>query len=171
MKLIKKIIIAVVMLSITVAIPSLVPQHHVFGKMLLPMHFTVLLSAYIVGGPLAMVIGAMAPVMRHYFVGMPALSVAGPMCFELAVYGLVAGLLYTFSSHKGRSVVKSLLAAMLAGRIIWGIATYFEYSDMGVPFTFNMFITEAFVKAVPGVIIQLFAISLIVYYLKKYEKI
>ena len=43
------------------------------------------------------------------------------MCFELAVYGLVTGIVYKISSHRGRSFVKSLLAGMIAGRIVWGI--------------------------------------------------
>ena len=46
MKITKRLLLAVIMLAITVGIPFILPQNHMlFGKMLLPMHTPVLLSA------------------------------------------------------------------------------------------------------------------------------
>lgn len=167
MNTVKKIIIAFVLFSFTVAIPSLFPAGSSFGKMFLPMHLTVLLAAYMVGGPLAMVIGAVSPVLRHSIVGFPAMDVAMPMCFELAAYGLIAGELYSHSKKRGKSIVKSLVAALVAGRFIWAVTTDYMYTAAGKQFTFDMFITDAVINAIPGIIIQLIVVSLATYYLKK----
>ena len=166
MKLTKRLLLTVLMLAITVLIPSILPYHHIFGKMLQPMHTPVLLSAYIVGGPLAMVIGAVAPLIRHAMVGMPAMSVAIPMCFELATYGIVTGIVYKLSSHRGRSIVKSLLAGMVAGRIVWGVV-----SNVINNTTFGTIMSDVFVNAIPGIILQIFVVPLIIYGLKKIHKI
>ena len=166
MKLTKRLLLAVIMLAITVTIPSILPQHHIFGKMIQPMHIPVLLSAYIVGGPCAMVIGAVSPLLRHMWVGMPAMSIAVPMCFELATYGLVTAVVYKISSHRGRSVVKSLLVGMLSGRVVWGIV-----SAVMNHYTFGMVMTEGFINAIPGIIIQMFVVSLVIYGLKVIHKV
>ena len=50
MKIVKKLVLFWLMFSLTLAIPTYIPQHHMLGKILLPMHLTVLLSGYIVGG-------------------------------------------------------------------------------------------------------------------------
>lgn len=167
MKITKRLLLAVIMLAITVLIPFILPQNHeLFGKMLQPMHTPVLMSSYIVGGPLAMVIGAAAPVIRHFWVGMPTWEVAIPMCFELATYGLVTGIVYKISSHRGRSIVKSLLAGMLAGRVVWGIVNCIMNQ-----YTFGMVMAEGFGNAIPGIILQIFVVPLIIYGLKKIHKI
>ena len=167
MKIAKRLLLAVIMLAITVVIPFILPHNHIlFGKMLQPMHTPVLLSAYIVGAPLAAVIGAVAPVIRHLWVGMPTLEIAIPMCFELATYGLVTGTVYKISSHRGRSIVKSLLAGMLAGRVVWGIVNVVMHN-----YTFGMIMAEGFGNAFPGIVLQMFLVPLIIYGLKKIHKI
>ncbi|MBR6519235.1 MAG: ECF transporter S component [Oscillospiraceae bacterium] len=167
MKLTKRLLLAVIMLVITVLIPFILPQNHLlFGKMLQPMHTPVLLSAYIAGAPLAAVIGAVAPVIRHIWVGMPTWEIAVPMCFELATYGLVTGIVYKISSHRGRSIVKSLLAGMIAGRIVWGVVNVVMNQ-----YTFAMVMSEGFGNAFPGIVLQLFLVPLVIYGLKKIHKI
>ena len=166
MKLTTRILLAILLLAITVTIPSILPQHHIYGKMLQPMHIPVYLSAYIVGGPIAMVIGAVSPLLRHAWVGMPAMSVAIPMCFEMATYGMVTWVVYRISHHRGRSIVKSLLAGMLSGRVVWGIATYvMNKTPMAT------ILTEGFVNALPGIMLQMFIVSLVIYGLKLVHKI
>ena len=166
MKLRTRLLLAVILLAITVTIPSILPQHHIFGKMIQPMHIPVYLSAYIVGGPLAMVIGAVSPLLRHAMVGMPAMAVAVPMCFEMATYGIVTWAVYRISHHRGRSIVKSLLAGMISGRIVWGVATYVMNKT---PMT--TILVDGFVNAIPGIVLQMFIVCLIIYGLKKIHKI
>ena len=70
------------------------------------------------------------------------------MAFELAAYGLVAGLLY------GRS----LIAAMFAGRIVWGVVQIVLLGLSGSSFTWHMFMSGALLNAIPGIIVQLILI-------------
>ena len=163
MKIVKKLVLFWLMFSLTLAIPTYIPQHHMLGKILLPMHLTVLLSAYIVGGVQAMIIGATTPIIRHLVLGFPAWEVAFPMSFELAVYGLVAGVLYSRSNKRGKDIVKSLLLAMLAGRIVWVVANL----AMGNNYTLSMIVADTIVNAIPGIVLQLFVVSLVVYNMKK----
>ena len=46
------------------------------------------------------------------------------MAFELAVYGLIAGLLYSKLPKKISTIYLTLIAAMLCGRLVWGVASY-----------------------------------------------
>ena len=166
MKIAKRILLAVILLSFAVSLSSLLPLKQEFAVMFSPMHTPVLLAGFIVGGPMAMVIGAAAPILRHLAVGLPTMETAIPMCFELATYGLVTGLVYKVSQHRGRSIVKSLLAGMLAGRVVWGIVNVVMHN-----YTFNMIMAEAFGNAFPGIVLQMFLVPLIIYGLKKIHKI
>ena len=56
---------------------------------------------------------------------------------------------------------------MLAGRIVWGVVSFALYGIMGNVFTVALFMTEAFINAVPGIIFQLIFIPLLVSALKK----
>ena len=56
---------------------------------------------------------------------------------------------------------------MICGRIVWGIASVFLYRLSGSAFTWKIFMTGAFVNALPGIIIQIVIIPIIVIALKK----
>lgn len=51
--------------------------------------------------------------------------------------------------------LKSLIAAMLAGRIVWGIVQIVLLGIIGKSFTWQMFIAGALLNAVPGIVVQL----------------
>lgn len=48
-----------------------------------------------------------------------------------------------------------MLAAMLAGRIVWGIAEVILLGMAGNVFTWQAFMAGAFLNAIPGIIVQL----------------
>ena len=56
----------------------------------------------------------------------------------------------------------SLLVAMLAGRIVWGIAMLVCLGITGGTFTFSAFIAGAITGAVPGIIIQIVLIPFVI---------
>lgn len=89
------------------------------------------------------------------------------MMFELAIYGLVSGLLYKVFPKKIGYTFLSLVLAMLAGRVIWGIVTYILTGLSGGEFTFAMFLSGAFVTALPGIICHLILVPLVVCSLQK----
>ena len=61
----------------------------------------------------------------------------------------------------------SLLAAMLAGRVVWGAARVILSGVSGEPFTWEMFMAGAFFKAIPGIVVHIALIPLLVVALKR----
>ena len=168
----KKLVISSLLLAVALLLPFVTGQIPEIGNMLLPMHLPVLLAGFIVGGPSAMAIGAIAPLLRSVLWGMPVLfPKAISMAFELATYGLVSGIVYSNSKKDGKSVFIALITAMIAGRVVWGIVSMMRFGVMGKGFTMALFMTEAFVNAVPGIAIQLVVIPVIVSALKKSKSI
>lgn len=164
----KKLVISALLLALALVLPFLTGQIPEVGNMLLPMHLPVLLAGFVVGGPSAMAVGAVAPLLRSIIWGMPPLfPKAIGMAFELAAYGLVSGTVYSMSRKDSKSVFVALIAAMIAGRIVWGVVTFALYGIMGNTFTIAIFMAEAFFNAVPGIIVQLILIPVLVAALKK----
>ena len=89
------------------------------------------------------------------------------MCFELAVYGLVSGILYRRLSKKPWNVYLSLLAAMLAGRVMWGIVQVVIWGLGKSQFGWAAFISGAFTTAIPGIILQIVVIPILVIAVKR----
>lgn len=164
----KKLVISALLLALALVLPFLTGQIPEVGNMLLPMHLPVLLAGFVVGGPSAMAIGAVAPILRSMLWGMPVFfPKAIGMAFELAAYGLISGLVYSNSKKNGKSVFIALISAMISGRIVWGVVTFALYGIMGNTFTIAIFMAEAFVNAVPGIAVQLILIPVLVAALKR----
>lgn len=88
--------------------------------------------------------------------------VAVAMAFELATYALVAGLLYERSRWQCvKALYKCIIIAMLAGRAVWGVAMLILLGIKGNQFTFQAFLSGAFINAIPGIVIQLILIPVI----------
>ena len=165
---IQQLVIAAVCLALCMVLPFLTGQIPEIGSMLSPMHIPVLLCGFLCGPAWAAVVGAMAPLLRFALFGMPPLFPAGvAMCVELATYGAVSGLLYRTLPRKPISVYVSLIAAMLAGRVIWGMVRAARTGVTDAPFTWAAFIAGAFTQAIPGIILHIVLIPLIVLALEK----
>lgn len=165
---VRNVIMAGVCLALALFLPFLTGQIPQIGSMLSPMHIPVLLCGFLCGGPLGLAVGFIAPLLRSVIFGMPPMMpVALTMAFELAVYGLAAGLFYKLFPKKTAYVYLSLVLAMLVGRLVWGVAGYFIYQMAGIPFTLEVFFSGAFLKAVPGIITHIILIPPIVLAAKK----
>ena len=165
---IQQLVHAAVCLALCMVLPFLTGQIPEIGSMLSPMHIPVLLCGFLCGPAWAAVVGAMAPLLRFALFGMPPLFPAGvAMCVELAPYGAVSGLLYRTLPRKPISVYVSLIAAMLAGRVVWGMVRAALTGVTDAPFTWAAFIAGAFTQAIPGIILHIVLIPLIVLALEK----
>lgn len=159
---------AAVCLALCMVLPFLTGQIPQIGSALSPMHIPVLLAGFLCGPWWAAAVGAVAPLLRFALFGMPPIFPTGvAMCFELAGYGLVSGLLYRKLPKKAVNVYVSLLTAMLAGRVVWGIVRVLLSGVAGEPFTWAAFMAGAFVNAVPGIIVHIALIPVIVLALRK----
>ena len=102
-------------------------------------------------------VGFVLPLLRYVMFGMPPFFPTGlAMAFEMAAYGMSAGALCKHS--KWQCVValyRSLLIAMVGGRIVWGAVMVVLSGVSGQAFTWQLFFSGAFLTAIPGIILQL----------------
>ena len=116
-KNLRQLILAAMFLTLALALPFLTGQIPQVGSALCPMHIPVLLCGFFCGPWYALAVGLVAPLLRFALFGMPPLMPTGiAMCFELATYGFVSGLLYKLLPGKKVFTYVTLIAAMLAGR-------------------------------------------------------
>ena len=151
-----KLTVTAMLFALGLVLPFLTGQIPQIGQMLCPMHIPVFLCGLICGWPWGAALGFLLPLVRAVLFGMPVIFPNGiAMAFELATYGLVAGLIYF---RKGyfclRSCYISLIGAMIAGRVVWGLARC-VLLGFGVPFTWKLFVAGALVNAIPGIILHL----------------
>ncbi len=168
-KKILNIVLSALFLSLCLVLPFFTGQIKEIGNMLLPMHIPVMLCGLICGWQYGLIVGAIAPIMRSLLFSMPVMYPSAiSMAFELATYGFVIG--YMFSKSKWncmKSLYRSLIVSMISGRVVWGLvqAVLLGLGDNG--FTLSMFIGSAFLKAIPGIILQLVLIPAIMLILGK----
>ena len=158
-------------LAIALVLPFLTGQIPQIGSMLCPMHIPALLCGFVCGWPWGLAVGFIAPLLRMVMFGMPPFYVAIAMAFELLTYGLVSGIMYrkVFKKQTVGTLYGSLLTAMVAGRIVWGIVKVILSgiaADAGA-FTFAAFISGALLNATPGIVVQLILVPAVVVALQK----
>ncbi|MCI2058443.1 MAG: ECF transporter S component [Oscillibacter sp.] len=165
---VKRLAFSGVFLALALVLPFLTGQIPQIGSALLPMHLPVLLCGFVCGWPWGLAVGAVAPLLRSVLMGMPPMfPTAAAMAFELAAYGAVSGLLCRILPKKPLSIYASLLGAMLAGRVLWGIVRYFFAGLAGSTFNMAAFWGGAVLSALPGIVLQLALIPLIVLSMQK----
>ncbi len=167
-KNVRKLTYSALFLAIALVLPFLTGQIPQIGSMLSPMHIPVLLCGFICGWPWGLAVGFIAPLLRSVLFGMPPMVPgAVSMAFELATYGCVAGLLYRLLPRKTVSIYIALVIAMIAGRIVWGIARLVLAGLTGSKFTWALFMAGAFTNAIPGIILHIVLIPVLVIALER----
>ncbi len=158
----KKMVLAAMFLALGLLLPLLVGHIIPMGYIFLPMHIPVLLCGFICGGPWGLAVGAVTPLLSGVITGMPPIyPTAVAMAFELAAYGLLAGVFYKLFPKKIGFIYLSLVLAMLGGRVVWSIVSFALYGIAGTAFTWDMLLGGAFVTVFPGIIVQLVLIPAI----------
>ena len=156
----KQLTVSALLFALGLVLPFLTGQVPQIGNMLLPMHFPVFLCAFLCGWQYALFLGFLLPICRSMIFGMPHMfPVAIAMAFELAAYGLIAGLVYGRSKQKSTaSLYIALISAMILGRVVWGIVEALLLGIGENAFTWQMFLSGALLEAIPGIILQLILI-------------
>ena len=166
---VKKLILSALFLAMAQVLPFLTGQIPEVGSMLCPMHIPALLCGFFCGWPWGLMVGFVAPILRSVTFGMPPMfPVAICMAFELATYGAVSGLLYSKLPRKKSSIYVSLLTAMVAGRLVWGLARFVCTGLDASAFGLSAFWAGAVTTAIPGIIVQILLIPVLVMALEKY---
>ena len=150
------LVLAAMFLAVGIVLPFFTGQIPQIGRMLLPMHLPVLLCGLICGWRYGGVVGFVMPLLRYMLFGMPPMPNGLAMAFELAAYGILVGLLYSCSRWQCViSLYRALLGAMIGGRLVWAAARVVMTGVAQVPFTWEIFLADAFISAIPGIILQL----------------
>ena len=168
---IRKMTYAGVLLALAVLMPVVSGRLPEIGKRMSLMHIPVLLCGFLCGAPWGLAIGFIAPLLSSFLSGMPKIFPdAVVMAFELAVYGCAAGALYRLLPRKPWSVYAALIAAMIAGRIMYGLVYLFLAGTglVQVNEALAAFIwTRAVVKPLPGIILHIVLIPVLVMALER----
>ncbi len=150
-------------LGVAYLLPFLTGQIPRIGMMLCPMHIPVLLCGFLCGWPWGLAVGLIAPLLRSLTLGLPMLfPQAFCMSLELAAYGFVSGLAYRLLPRKRICLYGSLALAMIVGRLVWGAAMFLCMGLAGGHFGMMAFLSGAFAKAIPGIVLQIVLIPPIV---------
>lgn len=156
----KKLVYTAVFLALGILFPMLFHLLGLPGQVLLPMHIPIFLGALTLGPISGFIVGILTPILSSLLTGMPPMIPMVPiMIFELAAYGFFAGFLY---EKYPKNVFIPLIAAMIIGRIVAGIAAWSVFN------IFNMdkiniltYISSSFVKGLPGIIMSLVLVPLL----------
>ena len=164
---IRQMVLTALFIAIGVVLPQAFHMIPNAGSVILPMHIPVLLAGLVCGPVFGLVCGIITPTLSSLITGMPPMAYLPSMLCELAIYGLVSGLV-TKVVKTGKPIVDiyvALITSMLAGRVIYGIvnALIFRAGE----YNMTMWLTASFVTALPGIIIQLVAIPIIIMALRK----
>ena len=158
-----KLTYAAICLAMAFVLPFVTGNIPEFGNMLCPMHLPVLLCGFLCGWQWGAAVGFVAPLLRSLILMRPPLyPTAIAMAFELAVYGLLAGLLYLLLSERRGRIYIALVGSMLGGRIVGGLVQTILLGFGKEGYTSSIFFTEYFVKAWPGILLQLILIPVVV---------
>jgi len=163
----KKLVITAMFIAIGIVLPlafHTIPQA---GRIFLPMHIPILLCGLIIGFPYGLACGIITPLLSSLITGMPPAAMLPAMVCELAAYGTVSSIIMRFAPVKNlfaRTYI-SLICAMLVGRILFGVLNALIFSVGN--YSMQMWLTAAFITALPGVAIQIVIIPVIVLALQK----
>lgn len=168
MSSVKKLTLCAVCAALCVVLP---PVFHMLalGSILSPMHIPVLLCGLACGWPYGVFCGLAGPLLAHLVNGAPAAPMLVPMLPELAVYGLVCGLLMK-AVRTGRlyaDLYCALVPAMLLGRVAGGVVQAVFLTANGQPYSLALWAGAYLVKAVPGIVLHLALVPALVVLLSK----
>lgn len=165
----KNIVTAGLLLAIGIIVPSIFHTTGMPGQIFLPMHIPVLLGGFLLPLPLATLLGILTPLLNSLITGMPVLFPSAIlMIFELGFYGLVSSLLYR--KLHWPSVI-SLVIAMVVGRVVAGIVSFFLIVLFTVQMDPILFVKVGVITGLPGIIIQLILIPSLLYGINRYTTI
>jgi len=160
---VQKMVLSAMFLGVGMVLPLFTGQLKEIGDSLLPMHVPVMLCGFICGASYGFVVGMILPFLRSVIFGMPPIYPnAVWMALELATYGFIIGIIYFHFKSKGyKALYISLIAAMLSGRLVWGVSKALLLGLGGKAFTVAMFVSGGFIDSFPGIILQLILIPFI----------
>lgn len=139
------------------------------GSVFSPMHIPVLLCGLVCGSGYGVFCGIAGPVLSSVLSGMPTATQLIYFVPELMIYGFVTGIMMKLVHTKKlpSDIFIALVTAMLAGRIVGGIAEALFYLGSGRPFSIAALAAGYFITTLPGIVCHLIVIPVLVATLMK----
>lgn len=164
---VRNLVMAALCVALGVALPQAFHAIPNAGSVLLPMHIPVLLCGLTCGWPYGLACGILAPLTSSLITGMPGPAYLPAMVCELAAYGLISGLSARFihTGRRTRDIYLQLVSAMLIGRMVYGAVNALIFRAGA--YSMEIFLTAAFVTALPGILIQLVVLPALILALEK----
>lgn len=166
MKPVKRMTLAAACIALCVVLPIAFHSVPDGGSVFLPMHIPVLVCGMICSWPYGLLCGLMGPLLSSLITGMPPAAFLPAMMVECGTYGAASGLMLK-CVRTGKTygdLYIALVVAMLAGRVISGIAKALIFSP-GI--AMSAWVAGSFVTALPGIVIQLVLLPVVVNTLMK----
>ena len=162
----RKIAHTALFLSLAIILPIGFHMFGIAGRIFLPMHIPVLICGFVIGPLPGLLVGLLAPFLSHLLTSMPPAYAVPLMTMELAIYGLVAGLVYRNLKF---NIYLSLLLAMIVGRIVFGLGLFILGLFIALPYGPAEFFAAGGVifTGLPGIILQFVVIPPAVYAIRR----
>jgi LytS/YehU family sensor histidine kinase len=124
----KSLIFQVILVGAAVILPSVAHLSGAPVRILLPMHWPVILAGLVFGWRSGALVGLLSPTLSYLVSGMPLPAILPAMTVELIAYGLVTGLL----REKLRlNPFVSVTVALITGRILFAMTVYLGFAASG----------------------------------------
>ncbi|MFC1789572.1 ECF transporter S component [Patescibacteria group bacterium] len=153
---VKYYIFSLTFTAMAASVPWVMHQFHMVSQIFLPMHIFVLIAGFLFGWRTGLMVGVLSPLLSYSLTQMPAMVLLPQIVLELAIYGIVVGIL----REKKTNIWVSLIFAMILGRVarIIFILAFIPKID---PIQFIQI-------SLPGIIFQLALIPFVVYLIRKF---
>lgn len=164
---VKKLTIAAVCVALCVVLPIAFHAIPGGGNLFSPMHIPVLLCGLVCGGGYGLLCGIIGPVVSSLVTGMPGPAYLPSMVVELAVYGLVCGVMMRLvrTGRWAADVYSSMAVAMVLGRIGGGLANAFIF-NLG-EYSMAIWVSSYVTGTLPGAVLHLIVVPAILLALEK----
>ena len=165
---VKKATLTAVLIALCYVLPILFHSAGL-GSVFAPMHIPVLLCGLICGSGYGLFCGIAGPILSSVLSGMPPAAMLFYFIPELMTYGFITGLMMKLvrTNHTLPDLYICQISAMLAGRIVGGVAQALFYLGSGQAVTISAIATGYFVTSMPGIVCHLVVIPVLVTTLMK----
>ena len=163
----RRLVYAALFLALAFLLPFVTGSNRALGTLISPMHIPAFLCGFVCGPGWGAAVGFCAPLLRSVALGMPPAQMAICMAFELAAYGVTAGLLRKLLPKRAAWIYVSLVLAMIVGRVVYCAVAV---RVMGVEQAFLPYLGTQFVNTWLGILIHLAIVPPIVYAIERYRK-
>ena len=160
---VKKSIICAACIALTYILPLFFHGIQNAGSIFCPMHIPVFICGLVCGWQYGMFCGIAGPAFSSALTGMPPITSLPAMMIELALYGLMSGLLMK-AVRTGSTYVDlyvSLIISMAVGRAAAGLVNALIFARGS--YSIGVWVSAYLIECWPGIVIQLVFIPAIVF--------